>query len=77
MLWKNVKSLSTAFCICLVVPRRIISAARNQLGLVVYYTTAEIIRCSHFIFRANFRGACSPISSLNSNHVMVGWTRAA
>lgn len=43
--------------------RKILGAARNQLGLVVYYLTAEIARCIYFIFRANFRGACSPASS--------------
>ena len=39
MLRENVKSLSVfcaAVCTCLVVPRKILSAARNQMGLVGY-----------------------------------------
>lgn len=43
----------------LVVLRKILGTARNHLGLIVYYLTAERI------FRANFRGACSPISRSN------------
>lgn len=48
------------------------SAARSQLGLVVYYLTAETIRCVYFIFRADVRGACSPYLAFSS-HRVVGW----
>lgn len=39
---------------------KIVTGARNQVSLVVYYLPAKIVRCDCFIFRANFRGAFSP-----------------
>lgn len=55
------------------VPRKILSAARTQLALVMYYyLTTEVLKCTYFIFRANFRGVCSPVSSFKLT-LCDGW----